>query len=87
MQVTVFRWRGRGVQGKVWHLNFLDFFGQILTLGTWKLITSGEISPQCYEKSQFGCGKKKSPEGIEEESKCNTYDRPSPLHLNIITCK
>ena len=35
MQVTVFRWRGRGVKGKVWHLNFLAFFGQILTLRSW----------------------------------------------------
>ena len=34
MQVAVFGWRGRGVQGKVWHLNFVAFFGQIPTLGT-----------------------------------------------------
>ena len=43
--------------------------------------------PPCNEKPQFGGGKKIPREGMEEESKCHTYNRPSPLHLNINTCK
>ena len=51
-------------------------------------LESGKIFPIVLRKPQFGCGKKKKQiprEGIEEESKCHTYDRPPHLHLNINT--
>ena len=69
MQVAVFGQRGRGLPGKVWHLNFLAFFWP--NSHPWNLKIDHiryNIPPLCYKKPQFGCGKKKSPERGQKKS-------------------